>query len=160
MKVQRNILFTLLCLWGILTACANAPTAEPTATPDTSTSGPAPTSATVADADLLGDWIVVSLNGNPIETQNVPTLTFTESGNVSGEGGCNTFGGTYSTDGNGLTLSGLTTTLVACDEDTVNAQERAYLEALNLTGLYILDGDTLTLSNEAGEALVVLRRNA
>lgn len=150
----------LLPLLLVLAACTNAPAPEPTPTPDVSTSGPQPTSQIPPDDALVGDWIVISVGNAPVQTEVIPTLTFEQAGNVVGEGGCNGFGGTYSTDGNALTIAGVTATLMACEDDAINTQESAYLEALTATTAYILDGDSLTLTNESGEALVVLRRDA
>ena len=80
---------------------------------------------------------------------------------VSGEAGCNTFGGTYTTDeSNGIVLSGITSTLIACEDEAITAQETALLDALQKTTLYLIEGNTLTLTDDSGAALLVLNRDA
>jgi heat shock protein HslJ len=150
-------LLTLLILLVALAACANPTEPIATPTPDTSTSGP----NEPADTTLVNDWLVISINGNQVETGVVPTLSFTNEGVVSGEGGCNGFGGTYTTDeSNGIVLTGMTATLIACEDEAVMAQEAALMDALNQTTVYLIEGNTLTLTDEMGTALVVLNRDA
>jgi heat shock protein HslJ len=150
-------LLTLIILLVALAACANPTEPIATPTPDTSTSGP----NEPADATLVNDWLVISINGNQVETGVVPTLSFTSEGVVSGEGGCNGFGGTYTTDeSNGIVLTGMTATLIACEDEAVMAQEAALMDALNQTTVYLIEGNTLTLTDEMGTALVVLNRGA
>jgi putative lipoprotein len=44
----------------------------------------------------------------------LPTIEFTADGQVSGSAACNTFSGTYTTDGSALTFGGLATTKIGC----------------------------------------------
>lgn len=150
-----TLLSTLLLLVGLV-ACANPDTPLPTPTPDLSTSGP----NEPENANLVNDWVVISVNGNAVETSVVPTLSFTDEGVVSGEGGCNGFGGTYTTDeSNGIVLTGITATLIACEDEAVMTQEAALLDGLQKTTLYLISGNTLTLTDDAGTPLVILNRD-
>jgi heat shock protein HslJ len=58
------------------------------------------------------------------------TLEF-EDGRVAGNGGCNNFFGTYTVDGNQLTISALGSTMMACLPEEVMQQEAQVLALLS-----------------------------
>jgi heat shock protein HslJ len=96
---------------------------------------------------LVGtSWVLSDLDGAAV-TEPAPTLAFSET-EVSGTGGCNTFGGPYAVDGDSITFGPISSTLIACEEPAMS-QETAFLAALD-TVTYAIDGDTLTLSGDAG----------
>jgi len=71
---------------------------------------------------------------NPAESNLPPsaagtTITFTTSGTLSGAGPCNSYGGAFTLDGATITISGVQTTLKACDPQVMSA-EHLYLQAL------------------------------
>ncbi len=92
-----------------------------------------------------GTWKLVSLNGNPVIEGTGLTLGFEED-RVFGNSGCNSFGGSYALNGSSLEFDELATTLMACADEAVMAQESSYLAALNAV-------ETM----EAGEEGLVLR---
>lgn len=158
MRLPRTLVAFLgvIPLLLMLAACTNPADVTATATPDMSTSGPNETASTT----IVGEWIVISLSDTQVATSVVPTVSFTEAGVVSGEAGCNTFGGTYTTDeSSGIVFSDVTTTLMACDDEAIMSQETALLEGMQQTTLYLIEGNTLTLTDDAGTALVVLNRD-
>lgn len=160
MRLQRTFfaLLSVVVLSLMLVGCANPEEVAPTPSPDQGTGEPPSGSSTNG---IVGDWIVISVQENQVATSVVPTVSFAEEGVVSGEAGCNTFGGTYTTDeSNGIVLSGITSTLIACDDEAITNQETAVLDALQKTTLYILEGDSLTLTDDSGTALLVLNRDA
>ena len=91
-------------------------------------------------------WDVTSYNnGNQATVSPVAgstiTLMFGADGNVSGNATCNTYNGTYTVDGDALTVGPLATTRMACADDELNAQEAQYLAALQNAATYeIIDG--------------------
>lgn len=64
---------------------------------------------------LVGDWRT-STNGVR------QTITFEADGSVFGDAGCNRFTGTYTTDGNGISIGPLATTLIACEDAVMDAE--------------------------------------
>lgn len=159
MRLLRTFVafLSVIPLLLMLAACTNPADVTATATPDMSTSGPNETTSTA----IVGEWIVISLNDTQVAGSVVPTVVFTEEGVVSGQAGCNTFGGTYTTDeNNGIVLTDVTTTLMACEDEAIMSQETALLEALQQTTLYLIEGNTLTLTDDGGTALAVLNRDA
>jgi heat shock protein HslJ len=75
-------------------------------------------------------WDLAEMGGTGDFARIVPTIEFGSDGRVSGFAGCNTFSGTFATDGSTLTLGPLATTRMAC-ERPASAVEATYLEALS-----------------------------
>lgn len=90
----------------------------------------------------------------PVDGSQI-TLEFTD-GQVSGNASCNSYSGSYTLDGSRLTIGELATTLMACLDDDIMAQEAAYTNLLTTAGAFqvdleTVDGlETLTLSSDAG----------
>jgi heat shock protein HslJ len=101
-------------------------------------------------------WRLEELNGQPaLTSQNVPTptLTFAADGSrASGNGGCNQFNGPYTQAGESLRFGPLASTRRACVEPAGNAQETAYLRALESTTRFSATAEQLLLY--AGNQLV------
>ena len=122
-------------------------------------------------ADTLRDtaWELVSLGGNDLIPGTTITLRFASdlasgSAAVSGRAGCNTYGGGYTASEDGLTLSGVYWTEMACmDPPGVMEQERAYLNALNAAARYKVapgggGGDRLELYDAGGAQILVFAK--
>jgi heat shock protein HslJ len=112
---------------------------------------------------LLGRWVVDSYSNGPGAV--VAVLPGTELdvvfgiGNVSGNSGCNTFAGTYGTNGNVVRVGQLATTRKACPDD-IMAQETAFLAALQGSALIEARTATANLQDLQGNLLVALDRPA
>ena len=110
-----------------------------------------------APATLEGAWVVTGYNNGKEGVESPPdgvvlTADFAPDGQVSGNGGCNTFSGGYSYTDTTIAIGPLMQSMMACGDpkDTV---EQQYLAALqNATGWSIVNG-ALELRN--GEALQV-----
>lgn len=94
-------------------------------------------------------WVATGINngkGGVVSTVagTDVTATFAADGTVSGSGGCNTYSGTYTTDGTKLTFGTLATTQMACG-DAINTQESAYFAALTRVATYDFAGGNLEL---------------
>ena len=74
-------------------------------------------------------------------------------GKLSGSTGCNSFGGTYEQSGTSLAITLGATTLIGCPPP-LDAQEQAVLAALPTTSSFTVDGETLTLLDADGAALL------
>ncbi len=74
-------------------------------------------------------WVLTHIGTTPVLIGSQPTLRF-ESGQVSGFGSCNGFGGEYQQSGNEVTFTGIMSTLMACDPIEITQQETAYFSAL------------------------------
>ncbi len=150
-----KLLFTLALM---LTACAPAQLETPSITTPTS----APTSATVTleEIDSLAgmQWLLTSFGTPDAETEAMAaapiTLEFSEDGQIMGNGGCNTYAGTYLVDGAVIRVGEVVSTLLACVDEDAMAQEIAYFDALQFATSYALADESLTIfytSPEVGE---------
>ena len=109
-------------------------------------------------------WQVTGVNtGNAVETSALTealTASFAAGGVFNAFGGCNTMRGTWETSGsNGLTITGISSTMMACAAD-VSALEASYTAALGKVTSYTLAGDTATLTDSTGATQVSLKQKA
>lgn len=113
-----------------------------------------------AAADLVGtNWTLTELEGAPAAQGVRTTLIFNDEGGLGGNGGCNSYGGSVSLeDANGIDISEVFSTMMACEEPKMG-QEQRYFRALEAATNFTLDGDVLTLSDDAANPLLVLTRD-
>jgi heat shock protein HslJ len=86
------------------------------------------------------------------------TAIFGTDGRVSGDTGCNMYSGPYTLAGSSITIGPLISTRRACLSDDANAQEHAFLTALEASSTYELMGSQLTLRNADGATQVTMVR--
>ncbi len=116
-----------------------------------------------AGADLLlGGWNATSLyTGDAIQSPvpgSAPTLAFAD-GRVSGNSGCNTFGGAYKISAHdGIEIGPLQSTLASCADPAISTQERQYTAALQLAQTYRVTGGELTLFRPGGTIAATFER--
>ena len=101
-------------------------------------------------ASLISSWKLTSLGPANSSIPAVPGteagITFNNDGTVTGNSGCNGFGGNYKVEGDKITFDQITSTLMACDEPRMT-QEEAVHRVLTGTATYKIQGNTLTLTN-------------
>jgi heat shock protein HslJ len=81
-----------------------------------------------------------------------PVTVRFESGRLAGFAGCNNFSGSYTLDGDRLTIGPVASTQMACPEPG-SSIETAFHAALSGTLRYVIDGDDLTLTAASGDTL-------
>ncbi len=91
----------------------------------------------------LAEYLGPSGNAVPVPKDLTATATFA-AGTVSGNAGCNDYTGTYTVDGDKLTIGPLATTKKACGP-AQTALETAYLAALAKVATYTVSGKSLDL---------------
>lgn len=101
-------------------------------------------------ASLIGSWKLTAYGPANSTTPAVPDteagIVFSNDGTVTGNSGCNGFGGSYKVAGDKITFSDVVSTLIACDDARMQ-QEAAVHQVLTDTATYKIEGNTLTLSN-------------
>lgn len=112
--------------------------------------GPGMAGAGDAAESLAGTaWTLQELNGRaaiPATGGALPTLSFAAGeARASGNGGCNQFGGPYTQQGASLRFGPLVSTRRACVDEAANAQETAYLRALESVTRHAATAEVLTL---------------
>lgn len=98
------------------------------------------------------EWQLISLGGMPLVEGSSITLIFGVDSSLGGTGGCNHYGGAYSADDTTISVSGVFSTMIAC-EGTL-AQEQVYFAALQAASAYTRTADALTISYGEGQELV------
>ena len=94
-------------------------------------------------------WKLTELSGRPVSVSAAmnkePHIIFREKDNrVNGNGGCNSFSGTYTLRSNDrLTLSKIMSTLMACPQMET---ENEFFKVLQMADNYFVSGDTLILN--------------
>jgi heat shock protein HslJ len=111
--------------------------------------------------DLTGNWKATSFSTgtalvSPIVGTDL-TAAFTADA-VSGNGGCNSFNGGVKVDGTKITIGPLASTMKACADPAVDAQEQQYLHALELAETFEVAGDRLSLFRDDGGYAVTFER--
>ena len=110
---------------------------------------------------LLGKWNVDSYGVPPSTVTAVLPDTQLDVAfgiaSVGGFAGCNSFSGTYGTNGDLLRISALATTRIACDQPVMD-QETAFLAALQGVARIDSRGSQLNLEDRDGHLLVALVR--
>jgi heat shock protein HslJ len=97
-------------------------------------------------------WELYSMGQySPIPGSRI-TLQF-EDGQVSGNGGCNSYGGEYQVNGDKIEIGMLMSTLMACVDPAMMEQETIFMGVLgNAQSFDIVDGQ-LQISGSDGETL-------
>lgn len=118
------------------------------------------TVSTSADTSASGTplegttWVLAEGTDLGVPLGDVVVSAQFDGGKVSGQSGCNTYNGPYTLDGDNLTIGpNLASTQMACGE-AETAVEQAYLERLPKVASYSIDGESLTLADGDGEALL------
>lgn len=108
---------------------------------------------------IEGQWELVSYG--PVSKQ-IPALPDVETsfefmdGQMSGNVGCNGFGGEYSIKGDQIEFGPVMSTMMYCEE--IAEQESSTLAVFQETASFVLDGDTLTIKSTDGAMSIVLTR--
>lgn len=111
----------------------------------------------VVDAPLVGTtWELVSI-GTPEAITSVigdaqVSLTLDDMGHISGNGGCNGFGGSYSVNGDAIAFTEVIHTEMACLDPDAMQQESDYFAALNAATRYEIEGGALTIYSGEDDA--------
>lgn len=119
------------------------------------------TACSTASADIAGDWKLVSYGDTSNLTPALPgvdtSIKFVN-GQVSGNVGCNSFGGTYELGNAEITFSGIMSTLMYCEETSMQEQGVLGVFSDNVALQIQLNGDALTITSIDGASVVNLAR--
>jgi len=97
----------------------------------------------------------VDSQGNLAQAQPDSEATLElEADQIKGNAGCNNFFGTYTLDGNNLTIKVGGATMMFCEPEELMTQEQDYLAALGTAASYEITDNQLTIANAAGETVL------
>jgi heat shock protein HslJ len=106
--------------------------------------------------DLAGtQWRLVSYGTSGAETPvmagSAITIAFESGNQVTGNGGCNSYGGTYTVADTTITFSDVVSTMMACTDSAVTQQEQTYFAALHSATTFKHVGNQLTIFYAEGQ---------
>ncbi len=93
-------------------------------------------------------WVLESYgpsSATPVLAGSHSTITFSLDGTCGGSGGCNSFSCEYDTEGYGIDIFLLYSTLMYCYPDDIMDQESAYYGALGTAYAFEIDASTMVL---------------
>lgn len=135
---MRIYLSMLLAVLLVITSCATGKKANGTAQPLANTK-----------------WVLTGFTDNGKENKVSNSRAFIKfddsKKSVGGNGSCNSFGGSYTLDGNNLSVSKVFSTKMFCQD--VQKTEDSFLRLLETASRYEIKGDHLTIYNAQGAIL-------
>lgn len=101
-----------------------------------------------ASGPLRGEFAVVEVDGAAVDASLSATVAFEDQGAVTGDAGCNRFGGSFKQDGGSISIGPLMSSRRAC-EPVIMETERKILASLQASrslavsedGVVLLSGD-------------------
>lgn len=102
------------------------------------------------------DWVADEMTLGPIVEGRAPTMTIAGDGRVSGQAGCNSYGGMAKIEGDAIDFDQVFATRMFCEDAMI--QETAFLQSLEQATRYAFDRDRLLLLDASGGKLVVFHR--
>jgi heat shock protein HslJ len=106
---------------------------------------------------LHGEWSILEIGGKDLVPESKPTLAFDPDGRVYGHGSCNRYFGNFKLTGEGLSVSPLGSTQMACDQALMD-QEYAFHQILEKISRFEIDADgKLILHTDDGRTVVGTR---
>ena len=108
---------------------------------------------------LSGDeWVVEDIDGAGVIDDSHASLQFLGEGRLAGSGGCNRLIGSYTLDGDTLSITPAGSTMMACAPALMN-QERTLLDLLPRISSYAIDKTgNLVLSTSSGKTITARRK--
>ena len=79
---------------------------------------------------LRGEWLIEEIGGKAIIAKSQPTISFGDDGQISGNGSCNRYFGPYALSGEGLKISDLASSMMACEQPLMD-QEALLIKSLH-----------------------------
>ena len=149
-RIRSLALLLMLALATLASSCGD----------DSTEVDPVDQDGTALSSTIVGTWTLESWesDGVTVTRPNEPTavVNFLPDGALSGDTGCNRFGGTYTVDGDDLTVTTGATTRRACTDDVATVQEQALLTQLGEVRSARVDGPSLDLLDGSGTVLLSL----
>lgn len=110
--------------------------------------------------ELIGkqtEWTVTEIAGAPVPEGVKVTITQPEPGMLAGTSGCNRYSGPVRSEAGKLHVGAIAGTRMMCPEPQMTA-ETAFHSTISRTTGAKLDGEVLTLTDDAGTALIRARK--
>jgi putative lipoprotein len=110
-----------------------------------------PDSPATPKVELTGStWVAEDIDGKGVIDNAQSTLVFGTDGRVSGRAACNQYGGKVTLNGASMIVDQVFSTKMACAAEALMDQETRFLEALQATRSYRMEGTKLVLLDGSG----------
>jgi heat shock protein HslJ len=140
---------------GAVSSAAGAAQSAVSSAVGAASSALAAASSSIFSGDLQGGtWVVGAGLIEGALADKRPTLEIASDGTVSGFGGCNTYNGSVTIDGNSLTFGVLATTKKACGPVDTKI-ESTYLAQLEKVASYSFAAGRLLLQDKDGKQVLI-----
>lgn len=106
-------------------------------------------------ATVEGEWELVSYN-QTAPVPDVETSIEFKDGQMSGNVGCNGFGGEYTVKGDKIEFGSIMSTMMFCE--ALADQESSTLAAMQNEATFILNEDRLAITSSDGNNFIMLKR--
>lgn len=104
------------------------------------------------------NWSLASMNVTGVLVPGTSITAFFGTGNfLSGNGGCNTYSGSYTVVGNSLTVGNVSSSMAMCG-DEISQQESLYLSLLRASATFEIQGNQLVIRNVNGQEILRYNR--
>ena len=114
-----------------------------------------------SSASIQGQWKLTSYSFDSSQMPAAPgvetSIEFDSDGRMSGNVGCNGFGGDYIVNGDTITFKSVMATLMFC-EGPVGEQELGTLTVLKDSAKFVLDGNKMIITSADRNSVIVLER--
>ena len=108
-----------------------------------------------SSASVEGQWKLVSYNQTAAMPDVEASIEFKD-GQMSGNVGCNGFGGEYTVSGDTLEFGPVMSTMMFCE--AVADQESTVLATLQEKTSFVIDGNMMTIISADGSSSIVLEK--
>lgn len=98
-------------------------------------------------------WVIERLDDLPTLPNATPTLIFDNEGRLGGNGGCNSYGADYSRDGDDFSVGQIVSTMMACEEEKMQQENRLTTMLETATGVR-MEGENLVIITARGDLLL------
>jgi heat shock protein HslJ len=113
-------------------------------------------------ADFTGEWKLISYGDASNPTPAIPnvdtSIKFDSNGRVSGNVGCNGFGGNYKMNGDKITFNSIVSTMMYCEDTSLQEQIVLGVFSDNVKLQIQRNNDTLTITSADGSSVVNFAR--
>ena len=106
-----------------------------------------------ATGPLRGEFVIVEVDGAAVGTPVSATVTFEDDGAVTGDAGCNRFGGSFQQDGGAITIGPLMASRRACEPQVMDVARRILASLQASRSLTVGDDGAVLLSGDAPHRL-------
>lgn len=141
----------------ILLVQSTPPATEAAETPPPAAAPEAQVEELTDPAMLAATWIAEEINGAPTAEKVVSWMKLTSEGRAQGQGGCNSFSGSYKLEDGVLSFGPIASTRRACREPQMSQEDRFFATLGAVKSGRIEDGK-LVLTDLEGNTLLTFRK--